>query len=118
MTDQEITLANDSLSKQMPTIIGEPLAEYAHESFLPVYTMGFAFGAGTAIWLILIVLAFKGLLSPWWAFPFFLLAVHARKERTQKLMMQHGSKVALRSGVKIVVHSTGYIELEREKSEK
>jgi hypothetical protein len=117
MTDQEMTLANDSLAKQMPTIVGEPLAQYAHESFLPIYTMGFAFGVGMSMSSIFLVLAWKGLISAWWSLPFFALAVHARKERTHRLVMKHGSKVALESGVRIVVHSTGYIELEKEEVE-
>lgn len=118
MTDQEITLASDSLTKRMPQIIGEPLAQYASESFLPVYTMGFAFGTGASISLLMLVLAWKGLMSAWWALPFALMAIHARKDRTHRIMVKHGVRVAADSDVLITVHTTGFIEIERIKAEK
>lgn len=115
MTDQEMRLATDSLLKRLPALIGEPLAQFVAESFGPVYVMGFAFGAGVSISSLMLVLAWKGMMSAWWAVPFALLAVQARKGRTRRIMIKHGLKVAGDCDVKITVHPTGFIEIERQR---
>ena len=115
MNDQEMNLATDSLLKRMPVLIGEPLAQFAAESFAPIYVMGFAFGAGGSISAMMCVLAWKGMMSAWWATPFVLLAVQARKGRTRRVMIKHGVKVAGECDVKITMHPTGFIEIERQR---
>lgn len=112
MNDQEMRLASDSIAKRMPTLIGEPLARYAVESFLPVYITGFAFGAGASIAALLGVLAWKGLLAWWWSVPFVVLALYSRQRAALRVMIKHGLKIAGECDVNVTVHPTGFVDIE------
>ena len=112
MTDQQMCLASDSIAKRMPTLIGEPLARYATESFLPVYLTGFAFGVGVSIAALLAVLAWGGMCSWWWALPFAALAVYSRQRAALHVMIKHGLSIAAECDVTVTVHPTGFIEIE------
>ena len=115
MTDQEITLASESLKEALPKIVGNPLAALTVLGFDQSYAAGSLFGAGAALSMGLAALAWKGLLSPLWIIPFFALAVVSRKKRAHRLFVQKAFSIAGASDVRIVVHTTGFIELEQKK---
>ena len=112
MTDQEMRLASDSIAERMPKLVGEPLARYAAESFVPVYITGFAFGTGVSISSLLGVLAWKGLIAWWWALPFVVLAAVARRRAAMRVMIKHGLDIAADCDVNVTVHPTGYVEID------
>lgn len=115
MTEQEIALASESLKQAIPKIVGNPLAALTVLGFDPAYIAGSMFGAGVALCMGSSALAWKGLVSPIWSLPFFALAVVSMKSRARRLFVQKAFAIAGASEVNIVVHTTGFIELEQKK---